>query len=590
MNDRPPLRRLIKYASSQRKKIKLATHFSILNKIFDIFPEILIGVAIDVVVEQEDSFLAGLGYTTPTEQLTVLGLLTFLIWFLESVTEYIAMVNWRNLAQSVQHGLRIDGVRTLSRISISWFTEKHSGTLQSVLNEDVNQVERFINDGAHNLIQLFVSSILIGMVFFYISPLIALTALVPIPIIIYVGFKFRHFLSQTYGDVRNQAGVLGSKLANIITGMVTIRGQVAEEEMIARVTDSSYGYLAANGKAIKISSAFVPVVRMGILMGFLVTLIYGGFKTFSGEISPASYTVLVFLTQRLLWPFTKLGEMVDLFERSMASATRVLDLVDEKDLESSSRESAGAERLLGDIRFDQLRFSYDTRTQVLNDLSLVINEKQLVGIVGGTGAGKSTLVKLLMKFYHPGAGTVSWGQRNLKDISAATVRKNIGYVGQEVFLFDGTIFENLALGNAEATLQEVEDAAKVAEIHEFIMGLPDGYQTQIGEGGQKLSGGQRQRLAIARGIIGDPPLLILDEATSSVDNETERLIQTSLYTLAKQRTVIVIAHRLSTIRKAQQIFVLEGGQVSESGSHEELVALNKTYNRLWRIQTGEILQ
>lgn len=589
----PALKRFLTYAKPYRRKIYGAGFYSVANKVFDVFPEILIGVAIDIVVKQEKSFLAGWGVSSPLTQLSILALLTFCIWALESLTEYKALVRWRDLSQRIQHALRMDGVQHCQKLSLKWYEDKNSGQLLSILGEDVHQIERFTNEGFHNIIQLMVSSLLIGAVFFYISPPVAVLAMLPIPLILFGGLKFRSRLEQRYQKVRAAAGQLSSRLAGLMSGVITIRSLVAENQMTTHVERDSKAYIEANQKAIALSTAFVPVIRIAVLMGFLFTLYWGGMKALNGEISAASYTVLVFLTQRLLWPFTRFGELLDLFERSMASIHRVFTLLEApleiEDCENPKPIPKGPR----DVKFHQVSFQYRKDMPLLEDFSLEIKEGQFVALVGATGSGKSTITKLMLRFYEPTKGHISLGGTDIKDLKQKDLRKLIGYVSQDIFLLDGTIEENLTLGRDEATNEQVRRSAEMAEAHEFINKLPSSYQSLVGERGQKLSGGQRQRLAIARGLLSDPPFLILDEATSAVDNETEAAIQRSIerYRDSKKdpkNTLIVIAHRLSTIRRADTIFVLDQGRIVEQGDHVRLLAQKGVYARLWQIQTGEI--
>ena len=586
------LRRVFGYAKPWRKDMVIAGVYSFANKFFDVFPEILIGIAIDVVVEREESFIAGLGFETPKEQLGILAFLTFLIWALESVTEYAALVRWRHLAQKLQHALRMDGVRHSLFLDLKWHENRNSGQLLSVLSEDVNQVERFLNEGIHNILQLLVSSLLVGFVFFYVSPMIALFALLPIPLILYGGLRFRRRLEGSYKRVRKAAGHLTGALSGMMSGITTIRAFTAERHLEGHIEGLSDAYNECNKKAINLSTAFVPIIRIAVLAGFLCTLVIGGLKTFDGEISAAAFAVLVFLTQRLLWPFTRFGEILDLYERSMASAKRVLDLLDTKIVIKDNPKAAPLERLKGDIAFKNIHFAYEKDAAVLEDLSLTIKQGQFIALVGPTGSGKSTIAKLLLRFYEPQRGEVLLDGKPLNALKMQDVRRNIGYVSQDVFMLDASIADNIRLSAPKAPLEEVEEATKTAEAYEFIAKMPDTYQTEIGERGQKISGGQRQRLAIARGLMGLPPILILDEATSAVDNETEAAIQRSIERFQKDQkrgerhTVIVIAHRLSTIVNADQIYVLDKGKIVESGSHDTLKSQDGLYRRLWSIQTG----
>ncbi|MDQ3231593.1 MAG: ABC transporter ATP-binding protein/permease [Pseudobdellovibrionaceae bacterium] len=581
-----PLQRLWDYATPFRQKALVATIYSILNKIFDVLPEVLIGVAIDIVVSREQSFLARTGLTSPVQQLAVLAFITFLIWLFESITEYAALVRWRNLAQQLQHALRMDGVRHIQKLSLSWYEKQNSGRLLSILNDDVNQVERFLNEGTHKFIQLFVSSLLVSAVFFYLSPLVAVFALLPIPLIIYGGFRFRGRLAGRYAAVREAASLLGARLSGIITGVVTIRAAVAEDEQVQLVNESSQHYIETNRQAIALSSAFVPIIRMSVLAGFLFTLVLGGWQTLQGDLSPAAYTVLVFLTQRLLWPFTAFGELLDLYERSMASAHRALDLITAPIGLVDAPQTVALGRSRGALAFQGVDFAYGDAEPLLRNFNLDIKPGEFIGLVGPTGAGKSTVIKLLLRFYDPTRGTVNIDGIPLTQVSQKELRKNIGYVGQDVFLLDTSIRKNLQMGKPNLDERQLHEALDVAAARDFVEHLPEGLNTLIGERGQRLSGGQRQRLTIARGILGDPPILIFDEATSAVDNETEEDIQRSLQKLAHQRTLIVIAHRLSTVRHADRILVLDQGEITEFGKHEELLAKKGLYARLWNIQTG----
>ncbi len=581
-----PLQRLWNYATPFRRKALVAAVYSILNKIFDVLPEVLIGVAIDIVVSKEQSFLARAGLTDPVQQLGVLAFITFLIWLFESITEYGALVRWRNLAQQLQHALRMDGVRHIQKLSLSWYEKQNSGRLLSILNDDVNQVERFLNEGTHKFLQLFVSSLLVSAVFFYLSPLVAAFALLPIPVIIYGGFRFRGRLAGRYAAVREAASMLGARLSGIITGVVTIRAAVAEDEQVQLVHDASQHYIETNRQAIALSSAFVPIIRMSVLAGFLFTLVLGGWQTLNGDLSPAAYTVLVFLTQRLLWPFTAFGELLDLYERSMASAKRTLDLISAPIGIVDQPQTVALGRPRGALSFQAVDFAYADAPPLLRNFNLDIKPGEFIGLVGPTGAGKSTVIKLLLRFYDPTRGTITLDGTPLPQVSQKELRRNIGYVGQDVFLFDTSLRQNLKMGKPDLSDDRLNEALDVAAARDFVHELPQGLDTLIGERGQRLSGGQRQRITIARGLLGDPPILIFDEATSAVDNETEEAIQRSLQKLAHQRTLIVIAHRLSTIRHADRILVLDDGMIKESGKHEDLLAQNGLYARLWHIQTG----
>ena len=586
MTEQAPISRLIAHMKKHRSTMWLATFFSVLNKIFDLAPPLLIGAAVDVVVKQEESVLSGYGYSDPKEQLIILSILTVFIWVFESLFEYFYGVLWRNLAQTVQHELRLDAYSHIQELEMSWFSDQSKGELMSILNDDINQLERFLDKGANELLQVSTTVVVISAIFFYISPEIAIYSILPIPIILWGSFRFQSRIGPRYAEVRKEVGLLNALLSNNLSGISTIKSFTSEEMEIARVREASQAYREANKRAIRLSAAFVPLIRMAILVGFTATLLHGGFVTLDGGMAIASYSVMIFMMQRLLWPLTRLGETFDLYQRAMVSTTRVLNLletpiaIDEGDTEVDISEVKGS------VVFEDVNFAYPDRSEIINGLNIEIKSGTTQAIVGPTGSGKTTLIRLLLRFHDPTSGKISLDGKDLKSLKMKDLRSAISLVTQTITLFPGTVMQNIAYGKAGATEEEIIESAKVAEAHSFIMSLPDGYNTQIGEGGHKLSGGQRQRLSIARAVLKDAPILVLDEATSSVDNETEEALQKSLEIISKDRTTIVIAHRLSTIRYSDSIIVLDDGKVVESGTHEELLENKSQYFRLWNVQTG----
>ena len=579
------LKNLYLYSKEQETKVRRGILYSILNKLFDLAPPVLIGIAIDIVVEGSDSFLGSLGIEDRRQQLIVLAFLTFIIWALESTFDYVAAVTWRNISQDVEHSLRTDTFKNVLGLDLQYFENKSSGRLMAVLNDDVNQLEKFLDTGANKLLQTLTTVVVIGGTFLYISPLIAIFAFIPIPIIIFGSFKFTKTIASRYTRIRNAIETLNANLSNSLSGVLTVKSFNREEKEFNRILTSSTEVKSANYHAIKLSAAFIPIIRIAILFGFTATLLIGGFMALDGEINVAMYSVLLFITQRLLWPLTELGDTFDLYQRAMASFKRINALKNtQPDIQNGSIEAGSIEKL---IALEGVNFSYVDNFPVLNDVSINIKKGSTTAIVGSTGSGKSTLIKLLLRLYDVKAGKIKFDDIDIKDLNIHSLRKTIGLVSQDIFLFEGTVFENIAYGNLEASNGDIWKAAKLSESDEFINLLPNKEDTIVGERGQKLSGGQRQRISIARAILKNPEILILDEATSAVDNETEAAIQRSLDTLKEGRTVIAIAHRLSTIRNADIIYVLEKGQIVESGTHEELVKLKKVYANLWDVQTGK---
>ena len=579
------LKHLFVYSQQQKTKAKRGIVYSILNKLFDLAPPVLIGVAIDIVVEGNESFLASFGIPDRRRQLVILAILTFIIWGLESLFDYLSAVTWRGISQDIEHSLRTETFENVLSLDMKYFENKSSGRLMAILNDDVNQLERFLDTGANKLLQTATTVIVIGGTFLYISPLIATFAFIPIPIIIFGSFKFTSTIASRYERIRESIETLNSNLSNSISGILNVKSFTRESKELERIETSSNEVKSANYHAIKLSAAFIPIIRVAILFGFTATLLIGGFLALDGEIKVATYSVLLFITQRLLWPLTELGDTFDLYQRAMASFNRIFSLKNE----SSEIGNGNIEfkKLENKIELKDVSFSYVDDFNVLNNIDLTIETGQTTAIVGSTGSGKSTLIKLLLRLYEINNGSISYDSNSLKDIELSSLREKIGLVSQDVFLFEGTVIENIAYGDLNASESEVWNAAQKSEADEFINNLPQKEKTIVGERGQKLSGGQRQRISIARAILKNPEILILDEATSSVDNETEAAIQRSLDILKKDRTVIVIAHRLSTVRNADIIYVLENGSVVESGNHESLLDIDGVYSKLWSVQTGE---
>jgi ATP-binding cassette subfamily B protein len=600
-----PLIRLLRYGRVYRRQIWLATLCSVMNKVFDLAPPVLIGVAVDTVVEQQNSLLGRLGIQSVQTQFIVLAALTFFVWGLESLFEYAYARLWRNLAQQIQHGLRLDAYSHLQELELAYFEERSTGSLMAILNDDINQLERFLDFGANEVLQVLTTMLVIGVGFFVVAPSVAWMAMLPIPFILWGSFTFQKLLAPRYAEVREQVSLLNSRLSNNLSGIVTIKSFVTEAYEVDRLSAESDGYRQSNHRAIALSAAFTPLIRIIILFGFTALLVYGGLAAVAGTLAVGTYSTLVFMIQRLLWPLTRLGETLDQYQRAMASTNRVMNLLDtpiaihsgDLPLEGSGewgKSSVVVENQLpanpypidGEIFLKEVTFAYQNAFPVVQNLSLHIPAGKTIAIVGSTGSGKSTLVKLILRLYEIQSGCILLDGIDIRELRLQDLRRAIGWVSQDVFLFHGTVLENITYGSPAATLKEAINAAKIAEAHDFIEQLPKGYDTIVGERGQKLSGGQRQRLAIARAILKNPPILILDEATSAVDNETEAAIQRSLERITQNRTTIAIAHRLSTIRNADRIYVMEQGRLVEQGTHEELLERRGVYANLWRVQMG----
>ncbi len=588
MSEGGPFRRLLTYMRPHRGTVRLASFCSVVNKIWDLAPPLLIGLAVDVVVLKEESTLAGLGLVDPWHQLVALSVLTFAIWGFESLFEYFYGVLWRNLAQTVQHELRLDTFDHVQQQGMAWFDDRQKGDILAILNDDINQLERFLDKGANDLLQVSTTVLVVGAVFLAISWQVALFAVLPIPIIVWGSFRYQRSLEPRYAKVRTAAGQMNALLENDLSGMSTVQSFTAEQHELERVRTLSDAYREANREAIRLSAAFTPLIRMAILVGFTATLLLGGWLTLEGGMAVGAYSVLVFMTQRLLWPLTRLGETFDLYQRAMASSTRVLDVLDAPvELQQGAFEPDAFAVSSSPIVLDDVSFGYAGRNALFDGFTLTFEAGKTTGVVGSTGAGKTSLIRLLLRFAEPTGGRVLWCDEPLEAWRLRALRSSIALVDQHITLFPTSILENIRYGRSDASDEDVVRAAEIAEAAAFVESLPSGWNTLVGEGGHRLSGGQRQRVAIARAVLKDAPLLVLDEATSAVDNETEAALQRSIGRISKGRTTIVIAHRLSTVRHADRIVVLDQGKVVEDGTHESLVKKEGVYAKLWSVQTGE---
>ena len=584
MNPTPhPMISLLYYILPHRVWFSWACFNSILNKVLDLMPPVLVGWVIDSVRREPPEWIANLvGTADPWSLAVFLAVLGVVIFGFESLFEWAYQYGFMNLAQRVQHNLRTDAYNHIQKREIEFFENHRMGETMAMLNDDVNQIERFLNTGFNELLQLLVLFLFSIFVLVDVSWQLALIGLLPVPLILWGSWFYQNLISPRYKQVREAVGGLSSRLENNIAGILVIKSFTAEVFESQRVSEASLDYKKANHAAIRFSSVYVPLIRMAVAIGFGGVLLLGSYWVLEdkGVLTVGELVLFSMLIQRMLWPLTRMGITLDEYERAKASARRTFGL-----LQTPSKIQDPAESLVlpepmqGEIHFDQVHFTYRRGEPVLRGLDFKVRSGETIGIAGATGAGKSTLIKLLLRLYDPSGGAICLDGLDLRDLTLQDIRSHIALVSQDVYLFHGTIAENIAYGSPNRDLAQIQAAAESAQLHDFVMTLPDDYQTVVGERGIRLSGGQRQRLSIARAILKDAPIMVFDEATSSVDTETERAIQQSLSRITKGKTALIIAHRLSTIRYADKIVVVKSGESIEVGNQTDNETENQTIIR-----------
>ncbi|WP_226022570.1 ABC transporter ATP-binding protein [Halomicrobium salinisoli] len=531
---------------------------------------------------------------------------------------------WNLLAQRVQHDVRVEAFDTVQRLGMHFFDGQQTGDVMSVLNNDVNRLEEFFTNGPNAVV--YATTVIVSS-FVYMALLnwrLALVAAVLAPAVAVVNWWFGRRHERRHDAVREETGRLNAALETVISGIPVVKAYGGEGRETDRVAGRSREHRTAIWRSHLVRARHQPSLRLLAGLGFLLTfavgtqwVLDGRFWFLSGTITAGELIPFLYYTQNLVGPMRALARVTGFYEESRAAAKRVAGVqraepsredADERtpsspDSPSSREDAAGARSseppsagapgdaeltaVAGRVEYDGVSFGYPgTDERVLDGVDVAVEPGQTVGLVGSTGAGKSTLTKLLLRFYDPDEGAVRVDGRDVRDVSLSSLRAAVGYVEQDPFLFAGTVRENVAYGVEDATDDEVVAAAKRAGAHRFITELDGGYDAAVGERGTKLSGGQRQRIALARVLLTDPPILVLDEATSQVDNRTEALLQRSLAAVTADRTTIVVAHRLSTVRDADLILVLDDGEVVERGTHEELLDADGRYADLWRVQVG----
>jgi ATP-binding cassette subfamily B protein len=600
-----PMANLLAYARPYWRRLTVGVLASLVTRLARLVPPVVVGVAIDRVIRApgDPGLLADLGLITSRtisveaaalrmallERLVVIAAIAYLV---RSVTRFTSRYLLQSTAQKIQRDLRNDTYDHMQHLSMDFFANHQTGGMMSILNNDINRLERFLNTEIRQTIRVVATVGGIGAVMFYISPKLALVALAPVPLIGLSSGTFLTWIEPKYKAIRETVARLNTRLENNIGGAPVIKTFNRHDFELDRVADQSEAYHDEKVAAIKLRRAFFSTLRLFTGVVFVALLYLGGRMVIAETLAVGAFATLFLLLRRLYSPMRRIGKTANKYQLAKSSAERVFGILGRPPTVTSPENPTPVNDIEGQVTFDEVHFGYGEE-EILSGVSLDVSPGETVGLAGTTGAGKSTLLKLIPRFYDPDDGAVRIDGTDVREFDLHEIREEIGIVEQNPYLFSGTVRENIAYGNralldSENPSGRIVEAAKAAEAHEFITDLPAGYDTQIGERGVKLSGGQRQRVAIARALLNDPAIIVLDEATSDVDTETEELIQESLARLTEDRTAFVIAHRLSTIEDADRIVVMDEGRISEQGSHDELLSADDAYADLWRSQSGEL--
>ncbi|WP_430507901.1 ABC transporter ATP-binding protein [Rossellomorea marisflavi] len=482
--------------------------------------------------------------------------------------------------------LRNELYQKLQFLPFSYYDNAKTGDLMSRLTADVEAFRFFLSFGFSELLRFFLLVSVSFCVMFYYSPSLTFITLATLPFLAVSVFKFDKAVHPAFRGIRKSFGKLNTNVQENISGINTVKSLSREEFQNDKFNRSNGDYKDKYLFTSDIWAKYFPLMEFLGNVSVILLLGYGGYLVMNGNLAPGELVAFYSLVWYIIWPIMNLGFTINQFSQSKASGERLLEILEVDEKIKDGVNAVEATRMKGEVRFEDVSFHYNDLDEdaALESITFNAPPGRIIGLIGGTGSGKSSVIQLLTRFYEPQEGRITIDGLDIRNYSIKSLRQNIGVVLQESFLFSSTIRSNIAYGRPEASQEDVEKAAKLAQAHDFIMTLPDGYETKLGERGLGLSGGQKQRIAIARAICLDPSILVLDDATSAVDMETEFRIQKALKNVMSDRTTFIIAHRISSLKHADEILVLENGRVAERGRHEDLLANNGPYQRIYDIQ------
>jgi len=592
-----------RYAPGHRWKMGVGVVTSVFAQVTGAFPALVLGVAIDALFADTTAYRlplvpAAVIPETTTGQYVFTAAVVGAAFAIGAGLTWLNGYLWNRIAQDVQHQIRTDTYDLVQELELAFFDENQTGEVMSILNNDVNQLENFLSQDLQGGVRIAMLVVVLGGIMLYLNWQLALVTLVMVPLLAGASYWFVETIEPKYGAVRSSVGALNARLENNIGGIKVIKSFNREPFESERVTDASADYRDANWDAITTRIKFFPSLQLVTAFGYMVTFLVGGavvlfgpFGPFTNALTVGGLVPFLLYSRRMMYPMRQFGQIVNNYKYAYAAGERIVGLMNDPRTVPEADDPVEPDGVRGRVEFDDGGFGYpgtDDDERVLAGVSFAVEPGEMVGLVGPTGAGKTTLIKLLMRLYDVDEGSVRIDGHDVRELSLESLRDHIGYVGQDPYLFHGTVRENIAYGRDDTDEATLREAIRRAGALEFVEELPDGLDTVVGERGVKLSGGQRQRISIARALLPDPDVLVLDEATSHVDNETEVLIQEGLRDIVADRTTFAIAHRLSTVRDADRILVMDDGELLETGGHDELLAEDGLYANLWRVQVGEV--
>ncbi len=553
---------------------------SVLSTALSVTGPLFLGQIIDRIQEQVNNKLTGLPFDI--KPISNILLVILAVYILSALMQYFQRYSMAGVAQKVTRSLREQINSKLSNLPLKFFDSHTKGDILSRIINDVDNIDMTLQNNFIQIITCVVTCLGTLVVMLMVSAKMTLITLSIVPVCAFIGFSMAAKSKKYFRSLWRKTGELNGHIEEMYTGHQIIKAFCHEEKAIEEFDEINEELFSVSKKAQFISGLIMPFINFVNNIGFVIICIVGGIYIAkgTGELSVGAITTFITCSRTFLQPIVDLANIANSLQSSLASAERIFNVINEDDAVKDS-DQGFPENLESRIVFDSVNFAYTPDKRLINNMNLVVNPGEMIAIVGPTGAGKTTLVNLLMRFYEIESGRITVGSTDIRDVSRKNLRKIFGMVLQDTWLFQGTVKENLSYAKDNVTDEEIYACAKAAKAHDFIQALPDGYDTVLDENGSNLSQGQRQLLTIARALLADPKVLILDEATSSVDTRTEAHIQKAMRALMQGRTNFVIAHRLSTIREADKILVVNDGEIIESGTHDELMKSETFYRELY---------